>query len=103
MLPRKSVMRGKSPMNHSTPVLVCHCHLRWDWVYQRPQHLLTRLARHWRVVVEEEPLFDDRMPGLDVLDGVEGVTVLRPHRRPDRDHDLGGLVDGYVGVGRGGR
>src|SRR5438309_2031758 len=36
------------------PVLVCHSHLRWDWVYQRPQHLLSRLARHWPVIVEEE-------------------------------------------------
>ena len=83
----------------ATPLLVCHSHLRWDWVYQRPQHLLSRLARHWPVIVEEEPVFDDRPPGLDVLPVAEGVTVLRPHRRPDQDFDLGRLVEDYVGDG----
>ena len=29
--------------------LVCLSHLRWDFVYQRPQHLLSRLARGRRV------------------------------------------------------
>jgi UDP-galactopyranose mutase len=82
--------------------LVCHSHLRWDWVYQRPQHLLTRLARHWPVLVEEEPVFDDRPPGLDVLPVGENVTVLRPHRRRAHDFDLGRLVEGYVGLVRGG-
>lgn len=37
--------------------LLCFSHLRWDWVYQRPQHLLSRLARdhNWRVFFVEEP------------------------------------------------
>ena len=85
------------------PLLVCHCHLRWDWVYQRPQHLLSRLAGHWPVLVEEEPLLDDRPPGLDVLAVAEGVTVLRPHRRADRPHDLGRMVEAYVAMARGSR
>ncbi len=37
------------------PVLVCLSHLRWDWVYQRPQHLMTRAASQYRVVFWEEP------------------------------------------------
>ncbi len=41
--------------------------------------------RRWPVIVEEEPVFDDRPPGLDVLPVAEGVTVLRPHRRPSED------------------
>jgi len=28
--------------------LVCLCHLRWDFVYQRPQHLISRFAREHR-------------------------------------------------------
>jgi protoporphyrinogen oxidase/glycosyltransferase involved in cell wall biosynthesis len=85
------------------PLLVCHCHLRWDWVYQRPQHVMTRLAQHWPVIVEEEPLFDDRAPGLDVLAVATNVTVLRPHRRPYEDFDLGGMVEDYVRAMRGDR
>lgn len=87
----------------SAPLLVCHSHLRWDWVYQRPQHLLSRLARHWPVIVEEEPLFDDRPPGLDVLSVAECVTVVRPHRPPGSGFDLVALVEGYVAAVRGDR
>ncbi|QEH35514.1 Putative teichuronic acid biosynthesis glycosyltransferase TuaH [Aquisphaera giovannonii] len=90
-------------VGREAPVLICHSHLRWDWVFQRPQHLLSRLAREWTVIVEEEPVFDDRPAGLDVLDVGGGVTVLRPHRRADVDHDLGRLVEGYVAMARGRR
>jgi glycosyltransferase involved in cell wall biosynthesis len=38
--------------------LICFCHIRWDFVYQRPQHLLNRFAIYNRVFVIEEPYFD---------------------------------------------
>jgi glycosyltransferase involved in cell wall biosynthesis len=37
--------------------IVCFSHLRWDFVFQRPQHLLTRLAAHFRIFYVEEPSF----------------------------------------------
>jgi UDP-galactopyranose mutase len=36
--------------------LICFSHLRWDFVFQRPQHLMTRFARERRVFYFEEPL-----------------------------------------------
>ena len=39
-----------------TTDLVCFSHLRWDFVFQRPQHLLTRLAKRYRVFFFEEPV-----------------------------------------------
>jgi hypothetical protein len=42
-------------------MLVCFSHLRWDFVYQRPQHLLSRAARTYRVVYFEEPFFEERV------------------------------------------
>lgn len=90
-------------VNSSTPLLVCHSHLRWDWVYQRPQHLLTRFARHWPVIVEEEPDFDSRPPGLDILQVAPGVTVVRPHRPRDQEHDIAALVENYIQAVRGDR
>jgi UDP-galactopyranose mutase len=36
--------------------IVCLSHLRWDWVWQRPQHLMSRLARGRRVYFIEEPV-----------------------------------------------
>lgn len=38
--------------------ILCFSHLRWTWVWQRPQHLLTHLARQGggRIFFIEEPL-----------------------------------------------
>jgi UDP-galactopyranose mutase len=36
-------------------MLVAFSHLRWGFVWQRPQHLLTRFAQEMPVVVIEEP------------------------------------------------
>jgi UDP-galactopyranose mutase len=38
--------------------LICFSHLRWGFVYQRPQHLMSRFAKHRRVFFFEEPVFD---------------------------------------------
>ncbi|WP_309630338.1 UDP-galactopyranose mutase [Brevundimonas sp.] len=39
--------------------VVCFSHLRWDFVFQRPQHLMTRFAQSRTVIYFEEPLPDD--------------------------------------------
>jgi glycosyltransferase involved in cell wall biosynthesis len=36
--------------------LICFSHLRWNFVYQRPQHLLSRFAKQRRVFYIEEPI-----------------------------------------------
>lgn len=59
--------------------LVAFSHLRWDAMRQRPQHLLSRLARHWRVIVIEEPVPGSDRNGLAVFEPEEGVQVWRPH------------------------
>lgn len=41
------------------PLLLCFSHLRWDYVWQRPQHLISRAAQHYRVVFLEEPLYGE--------------------------------------------
>lgn len=60
------------------PPLVCFSHLRWNFVYQRPQHLLTRAAQDRRVFFWEEPL--SATPGEDAprlaLNVVEGGVVV---------------------------
>ena len=38
------------------PLLICFSHLRWDFVFQRPQHLMRRLAaRNTASIFWEEP------------------------------------------------
>jgi UDP-galactopyranose mutase len=69
-----------SQNNHMTQQdLVCFSHLRWDFVYQRPQHLLTRCARDRRVFFVEEPVFSNGSMRLDVSERVGGVQVVVPH------------------------
>jgi UDP-galactopyranose mutase len=60
------------------PDLVCLSHLRWDFVYQRPQHLLSRFAKERRVFFVEEPSFDDGPLRLDVTERDCGVSVVVP-------------------------
>jgi len=59
--------------------LVCLSHLRWDFVYQRPQHLLSRFARRNRVFFFEEPIFTDGETRLDISPREDNLFVLVPH------------------------
>lgn len=60
--------------------LVCFSHLRWDFVLQRPQHLLSRFARERRVFFIEEPIFDaGRAARLELSGREHGVQVAVPH------------------------
>lgn len=61
------------------PVLLVFSHLRWGFVYQRPQHLLARLAEQWRVVYVEEPVRCDGPAHLEVREISSHLTVLVPH------------------------
>jgi UDP-galactopyranose mutase len=60
--------------------LVVFSHLRWDWVYQRPQHLLSRLACSHPVHFIEEPVPSKTGESFWQTQYPEpGVTVWRPH------------------------
>ncbi len=63
--------------------LVVFSHLRWDFVYQRPQHLLSRLATHYRVLFFEEPVRGKQTPFLQRFAPCPNVEVLRPHTTVD--------------------
>src|ERR671932_368761 len=62
------------------PDLVCLSHLRWNFVFQRPQHLLTRCAQGRRVFFIEEPVFSpEPLARLEVTKHSSGVWVVVPH------------------------
>jgi glycosyltransferase involved in cell wall biosynthesis len=58
--------------------ILCVSHLRWDFVFQRPQHLLTRAACQGRVYYVEEPRFEEGPSRLTVLVRDGGVRVVVP-------------------------
>jgi glycosyltransferase involved in cell wall biosynthesis len=60
------------------PDVVCLSHLRWDFVYQRPQHLMSRFARDHRVFFFEEPEFHDGPARLDVSERPGEIRVAVP-------------------------
>jgi glycosyltransferase involved in cell wall biosynthesis len=69
------------------PDLLCLSHLRWDFVFQRPHHLMTRFARERRVFYVEEPVLDGAAR-LEVSVRPGGVHVVVPHL-PHADALLG--------------
>ena len=60
-------------------VFVAGLHLRWDGVWQRPHHLLTRLAQKLPVIVVEEPY--GAAVDRDEVHHDGNLTVIRPLRR----------------------
>ena len=93
-----------SELNHwrlppETTSLICFSHLRWHFVYQRPQHLMARFAREYRVFFIEEPVTTDAAePWLEshAVDG--GIQIVVPRipsslTRPEADAAQRVLVD----------
>ena len=58
------------------PVLLVFSHLRWSFVYQRPQHLMSRLAGRWRVLFVEEPVRSEGPARLECIDHAPNLQVL---------------------------
>jgi len=74
-------------------MLVAFSHLRWGFVWQRPQHLLTRFAREMPVVVVEEPEFHAKEPDVRVRYD-HRVTVVTPLlSRTTQKHGFGNHVN----------
>lgn len=58
--------------------LICFSHLRWNFVYQRPQHLLERATKHYRIWFIEEPMWGGELR-MSSCQQADGLTVLVPH------------------------
>jgi len=59
--------------------IVCVSHLRWDFVFQRPQQLLSRATKKGRVLYVEEPVTVEGESRMDVQISASGVRVAVPH------------------------
>jgi glycosyltransferase involved in cell wall biosynthesis len=66
---------GKKPES----LLFCFSHLRWNFVFQRPQHLLKRAAQSQQVMYFEEPAFERvPQPFLRIAPVQPWLSVLTP-------------------------
>jgi len=52
---------------------------RWDFLYRRPQHILSRLAAHHRIVFIEQPVYDEDGPFFTSASPASGIHVYQPH------------------------
>ena len=58
--------------------LVVFCHLRWDFVYQRPQHIISRLSEDYKVLFVEEP-WKSSDPGHSLKIISPNLHIFRPN------------------------
>ncbi|GAA3998652.1 glycosyltransferase family 1 protein [Deinococcus rubellus] len=65
--------------------LICLSHLRWDFVFQRPQHLMIQAALTRRVYYVELPMFGDWDDHLDIRTVGGSVQVAVPYIRTGFD------------------
>jgi UDP-galactopyranose mutase len=85
--------------------LICFSHLRWNFVFQRPQHLMCRFAREMNVIYWEEPIEIDanETPFLEVREAQDAanVRIVVPHLpqgMPEdaREATLNRLLDAHL-------
>src|SRR3982750_3370616 len=90
--------------------LICFSHLRWDFVFQRPQHLMSRFARDMDVIFWEEPCEigprETAYLRVGEADDVPGVRIVVPHLPQGMPEDareaaLMRLLDAHVASIRG--
>jgi len=81
-VPVESLTRVAAP-DPEPATLLCFSHLRWNFVFQRPQHLMSRFADEMKVIYWEEPIVvaPGETPYLQVrsADDFPSVTVVVPH------------------------
>ncbi len=102
-VPVESEAEHSAPDNNR-PTLLCFSHLRWDFVFQRPQHLMSRFADEMTVVYWEEPVEIGRKetPLLRVrtAEDCPNVRIVVPHLPEGLDEErreaaLKRLLDAY--------
>jgi UDP-galactopyranose mutase len=84
-----------------TPDLICFSHLRWDFVFQRPNHLMSRFAKERRVFYVEEAVFvQSPTAKLDVIKTEHGpmrvVPNLPERMRTEPQPHLARLIDQLI-------
>jgi len=67
--------------------IVCLSHLRWGFVYQRPNHLMSRFARERRTFFFEEPHYDTSEPQLEMKRVTDNLIVVTPHLPKGEHHE----------------
>ncbi|WP_299360179.1 SPW repeat protein [uncultured Paracoccus sp.] len=105
ILPVRARPVASVPVASVPAPLICFSHLRWDFVLQRPQHLMDRFAADRRVLFWEEMIpVDHHLPYLEFHASPRTtVQAIRPrvprHFSPEETlWALSGLLDQMLSV-----
>ena len=90
-----SLHRDNDPSRDARPLpkyredfpIVVHCHLRWDFVWQRPQQIFSRLAAHHPITFIEEPMWQGSEHRLHISEPYPNVVRIVPVLRADEKND----------------
>jgi UDP-galactopyranose mutase len=108
-VPVESQIKPSAP-DPGTTTLICFSHLRWNFVFQRPQHLMCRFSRDMNVIYWEEPMEigPKETAYLQVREAPDApnVRVVVPHLPEGMPEDareaaLSRLLDAHVSSVRG--
>ena len=103
-VPVESEAEPSAP-DHARSTLICFSHLRWDFVFQRPQHLMSRFAREMTVIFWEEPIEIEKRETAFLkvrqAEDFPNVRLVTPHlpqglSEERREEALKRLLDAHV-------
>jgi len=103
-VPVQSEAEPSAPESESA-TLLCFSHLRWNFVFQRPQHLMSRFAHEMNVIFWEEPVDigakDTAYLQVREAQDAPGVRIVVPHLpagMPEdaREATLNRLLDAHL-------
>ena len=73
-------MKTHSTQTTTAEDLLVFSHLRWNFVFQRPQHLMSRFAQNRRVYFIEEPIRENvQFARLEIRAEAHGLKIVVPH------------------------
>lgn len=66
--------------------LICFSHLRWNFVYQRPQHIMSRASKDFNVYFIEEPIWGNELC-ISLCKQADDLQIVVPHLPHGLTHD----------------
>ena len=88
-----------SDFGHAIPKaydMIVFCHLRWEFVYQRPQHIISRMSDSMKILMVEEPVpFDANQAGTaNLIEIHANLHVLQP--KVNGIEEIADVLDAYL-------
>lgn len=75
--------------------MIVFCHLRWHFVYQRPQHIISRMSKTMKILFIEEPLYDMANTNTGTIIVIDSMLhVLQPNVKDIES--IASIIPNYV-------